>query len=56
MLDYMLSGVCSVVKSVVLKMQVLWGVMLYCWIRVSDVSAVLVLAARVKQPKKNVSP
>jgi len=33
MLDYMRSGVCIVVKSI------FWGVMLYCWVRVSDVSA-----------------
>ena len=38
-LHYMRSGVCSVVKSIFLKMHVFWGVMLYYWVRVSDVSA-----------------
>jgi len=38
-LDYMHSGGCSVVKLIFLKMRVIWGVMLYCWVRVSDISA-----------------
>jgi len=38
-LHYMHSDVCSIMKSVFLKMQVLWGVMLYCWVRVCDVLA-----------------
>jgi len=39
MLDFICSGVCSVVKSIFLKMQVLWDVMLYCCVGVSDVLA-----------------
>jgi Protein phosphatase inhibitor. len=37
--DFMSSGVCSVVKSFHSEDASFWGVMLYCWVRVCDVSA-----------------